>query len=77
MAQYSNRQFFRQTPNHYLALYFESKGIEVDTDIAQLEENDSDALQGIINQLDDAQKADIEADFQGINALACEGVLTL
>lgn len=73
MAQYSNRHFFRQTPNHYLTLYFESKGIDVDTDINALKENDSDALQGIINQLDDTQKADIEADFQGINALACEG----
>ncbi len=36
MAQYSNRQFFRQTPNHYLALYFESNGIDVDTDINAL-----------------------------------------
>ena len=72
-AQYSNRQFFRQTPNHYLALYFESEGIDVDTDITQLNETDIDALQGIVNQLDDAQKANIEADFQGVNALAREG----
>ena len=69
---------FRQTPNHYLALYFDAKGIEVDTDITQLAENDSDALQGVINQLDDTQKAKIEADFQGVNALACaEGINAL
>lgn len=70
-VQYSNRQFFRQTPNHYLALYFESKGI--DADISQLKENDTDTLQGVINELDDAVKATVEADFQGVNALACEG----
>jgi len=73
MAQYSNRHFFRQTPNHYLALYFDSKEIAVDTDINPLKENDVEALQGIINQLDDIQKAKVEADFQGINALAREG----
>lgn len=73
MAQYSNRQFFRHTPNHYLASYFSSKGIDVETDIAQLKETDIDALQGVINQLDDTQKANVEADFQGVNALACEG----
>jgi hypothetical protein len=73
MAHYSNRQFFRQTPNHYLALYFDSKGIDMDTDISQLKETDIDVLQGIINQLGDAQKANIEADFQGVNALAREG----
>lgn len=73
MAHYSNRQFFRQTPNHYLILYFNSKGIDVDTDITQLKENDIDALQGILNPLDDTLKASIEANFQGINALAREG----
>ncbi|EGG93313.1 hypothetical protein IMCC1989_1359 [gamma proteobacterium IMCC1989] len=73
MAHYSNRHFFRQAPNHYLALYFDSKGIDVDTDINALKENDIDALQGILNPLEDALTASIEADFQGVNALAREG----
>ncbi|MFT7389037.1 MAG: hypothetical protein ACI8VC_002301 [Candidatus Endobugula sp.] len=73
MAHYSNRHFFRQAPNHYLALYFDSKGIDVHTDINALKENDIDALQGILNPLEDALTASIEADFQGVNALAREG----
>lgn len=75
-TQYSNRQFFRQAPNQFLALYFDSKNIGVDTNIAQLKESDIDSLQVVINQLSEAQKAEVEADFQGINALACEGGIT-
>ena len=56
----SNRHFFRQTPNHYLALYFDAKGVEVDADITKLSENHSDVLQGIINQLDDNKTASLK-----------------
>lgn len=72
-AQYSNRQFFRKVPNQYLAEYFKAKNIEMEVDIGQLKENDIDALQGILNNLNNTQKTEIEADFQGVNALACEG----
>ena len=72
-AQYSNRQFFRKVPNQYLARYFKAKNIQTEVDIEKLKENDIDALQGILNQLSNNQKTEIEADFQGVNALACEG----
>lgn len=72
-AQYSNRHFFRKTPNAYLAEYFAAKHITLDIDFSQLKENDSDKLQAALNQLADSQVADIEAEFQDVNALACEG----
>jgi hypothetical protein len=75
-AQYSNRHFFRKTPNHYLATYFENKGIPLDLDFTTLKENDTDALQAALNSLLDGQTTDIEAEFQDVNALACEGGIT-
>lgn len=70
-AQYSNRHFFRKTPNLHLASFFRSKGFEID--ISELKETDADALQEALNRLDDSQLTDIEAEFQDVNALACEG----
>jgi len=72
-AQYSNRQFFRKTPNQYLASFFDTKHIQLEVDISQLKENDANAIQDALNKLPDNQIADIEAEFQGVNALACEG----
>jgi hypothetical protein len=72
-AQYSNRQFFRKTPNQYLASFFNAKGIQLEVDFDQLKDNDANAIQEALNQLPDNQIADIEAEFQGVNALACEG----
>ncbi len=72
-AQYSNRQFFRKTPNQYLARFFEAKSIQLALDFSELKENDAEALQIALNELSDSQIADIEAEFQGVNALACEG----
>jgi hypothetical protein len=75
-TQYSNRQFFRSTPNAYLAQYFESKDIDLGVDFTQLKESAADAIQEAFNPLADNQKADIEAEFQNVNALACEGGAT-
>jgi len=72
-AQYSNRHFFRKTPNHFLARFFEAKGIQLDLDFTQLKENDADRLQIAFNTLTDSQTSEIEAAFQDVNALACEG----
>jgi hypothetical protein len=72
-AQYSNKQFFRKIPNLYLAQYFARQGIALGTDIAQLDETDAEAIQALLNGLDAGLVAGIEADFQGVNALACEG----
>ena len=75
-GQYSNRQFFRKTPNQYLSPYFEAKGIALEVDFSQLKDNDADALQDALNKLSDSQILDIEAEFQDVNALACEGGIT-
>ncbi|MDB4222363.1 hypothetical protein N9850_01220 [Granulosicoccus sp.] len=75
-AQYSNRHFFRKTPNQFLAQFFAAKGAQLEVDFSQLKENDADALQTAFNVLDDSQIADIEAEFQDVNALACEGGIT-
>ena len=72
-TQYSNLQFFRKTPNQYLAQYFQAKGIELGLNVSQLKENDTAPLQSALNQLADSQIAGVEADFQGVNTLACEG----
>lgn len=72
-AQYSNRHFFRKTPNQYLAAFFKAKGVELDIDFDQLKESAADTLQEALNGLSNEQIADIEAEFQGVNALAYEG----
>lgn len=72
-AQYSNRHFFRKTPNEYLAQFFAAKGIPLAVDFDELNKNILDELQDALNALLDSQKAEIEAEFQDVNALACEG----
>lgn len=72
-GQYSNRHFFRKTPNFYLAKFFEAKGIQLDVHINQLKENDADILQGALNKLPLEQITKIETELRNINALACEG----
>jgi len=71
--QYSNRQFFRKTPNEYLALFFAARQIQLDVVFDKLKENDAEAIQAALNMLPDNQIADIEAEFQEVSALACEG----
>jgi len=72
-AQYSNRQFFRRTPNQLLAKFFAAKAMPLEVDVVELNETAVDVLQDALNALPDSQKAEIEAIFQDINALACEG----
>ena len=72
-AQYSNRQFFRKTPNRFLAKFFKAKGIQLEVNLDELKEHDADILQGAFNKLPPDQIKDIEAEFQDVNALACEG----
>lgn len=73
MGQYSHLQFFRQTPNTQLAAYFSSKSIDLGIDLIKLKKKDTEAILQAFTQLPDEQQAEIEAEFQDINALACEG----
>ena len=72
-TQYSNRHFFRKTPDLFLAKFFEAKGIRLGVNFNQLKEQDADILQSALNKLPPSQIRDIEAEFQDVNALACEG----
>jgi len=72
-AQYSHKQFFRQVPNSQLGDYFQSKEIDVDIDFYKLKENDVDSLFEALASFSTELQASIEAEFQDINAMACEG----
>ncbi|MFQ3260410.1 hypothetical protein [Reinekea sp.] len=72
-AQYSNKQFFRKTPNTYLSQYFAAKNVLADLNLADFKETDVEPIQLALNTLPDSEVASIEAEFQDISALACEG----
>ena len=74
-AQYSNRHFFRKTPNNYLAQFFTAKNAPLELDFKELKETDSEAVLIALNVLDDSRRAGIEAEFQDVNALAREGAI--
>lgn len=75
-AQYSNRSFFRKIPNHYLAQFFDTESLELEVDFDQLDENAVDEIQMALDGVASGKVADVEAKFQDINALACEGGIT-
>lgn len=72
-GQYSHKQFFRQIPNAQLADYFKSKEIDLNIDLTELKEKDVDNIFNVFTALPEAQQAIIEAQFQDVNAMACEG----
>lgn len=72
-GQYSHKQFFRHVPNSQLGDYFQSKGIHLGTDFYELKENDVDALLNTFTSFSIELQATIEAEFQDITAMACEG----
>ncbi len=72
-SQYSHLQFFRRTPNSQLAAFFASKSIDLGLNLIKLKENAAEVILKAFIQLPDNQQAEVEAEFQDINALACEG----
>lgn len=72
-SQYSHLQFFRRVPNALLARYFESRHAVLDVDLAKLKPAEVEPILTAFIQLDDKRQAEIEAEFQEIHALACEG----
>ena len=60
-------------PNVKLAEYFDSKGIDLRLDFDKLKEKDTEKVFSAFIELAEEQQATIEADFQNINAIACEG----
>ena len=69
-TQYQHLHFFRKMPNADLARYFKAKEIALEVDLAELKENDSEAILEAFKTLPEAKQTNVEADFQAINALA-------
>jgi len=75
-GQYSHKHFFRHVPNHQLAEYFNAKTIELNVDFSTLKEKEVDTVFITFTALPEEQQATIEAEFQDIHAMACEGGIT-
>ncbi|GAW87343.1 conserved hypothetical protein [Bathymodiolus platifrons methanotrophic gill symbiont] len=72
-SQYSHKHFFRHVPNHQLVSYFSAKAVELDVDFSALKEKEVDRIFLAFTALPEAQQAVMEAEFQDIHAMACEG----
>ena len=72
-SQYSHLQFFRRVPNELLARYFTSQDVVLDVDLTTLKPTDVEPVLNAFVQLDDTRQAEMEAEFQDVHALACEG----
>jgi len=73
MRHYTLREFFRQTPNHLLARYFERRGVLARFDFEALREADLGTLIEAWSLLPDDQRRAMDAEFQEIFALGDEG----
>ncbi len=73
VSQYSHLQFFRRVPNSLLSQYFALRGHLLDFDWAELKSSDGEPILEAFIRLDDSQQAEIEAQFQDVHALACDG----
>ena len=71
--QYQHRQFFRRTPNTLLARYCEARDVDLGVDIGKLKESEVGPIFDAFTSLPQRLHADIEVDFQDINALASDG----
>jgi len=72
-VQYSHRHFFRNVPNEMLEQYFEKKKVDLGIDFRKPEHSKPDAILEAFSGLKPKKQASIEAEFQDIHALACEG----
>jgi len=72
-GQYSHKQFFRHVPHLQLDDYFKSREVDLGIDFKELKEKDVDSLFDVFTGLSPELQATIEAEFQDVNAMACEG----
>jgi len=75
-GQYSHKQFFRRVPHSLLHDYFKEKTIDLDIDFSELKGKDVHRLFSAFIGLTPELQSTIEAEFQDVNALACEGGIT-
>lgn len=72
-SQYSHLHFFRRVPNSLLERYFLSRKVVLGVDLSKLKPTEVESILDAFMQLDSTQQAEIEAEFQDIHALSCEG----
>lgn len=73
-GQYSHLQFFRRTPNVLLARYFQQKhGVLREIPFDRLKETNVAPIFHALTALPDEKQAEIEAECQDIDAMACQG----
>lgn len=72
-GQYSHKHFFRHVPNNQLVSYFSAKAIELDVNFSDLKEKEVERIFLAFTALPETQQAVMEAEFQDIHAMACEG----
>jgi hypothetical protein len=75
-GQYSHKQFFRHIPNVQLENYFTSKNIDLGINLLDLNEKDVESIFQAFTALPEEQQASVEAEFQDIDAMACDGGIT-
>lgn len=76
-GQYSHLQFFRRTPNALLSRYFQERhGVLQEIAFDKLAEKDVESIFLGFTALPDDKQAQIEAECQDIDAMACQGGLT-
>lgn len=75
-GHYSHKHFFRHVPNHQLADYFNANAVGLGVDFNALQEKKVDKVFTAFTALPEDQQAIIEAEFQDIHAMACEGGIT-
>ena len=75
--QYSPTQFFRRVPNGLLARNFKQRhGVLGEIDFEKLNMTDVDPIFGAFTVLPDSKQAEIEAECQDIDNMACQGGVT-
>jgi len=75
--QYSHRQFFRRVPNTLLRQYFqEKKNVLHEIAFDDLKENEMEPIFQAFTALSPEQQAEIEAELQDIDNMACQGGVT-
>jgi hypothetical protein len=75
--QYSPLQFFRRTPNALLARYFREKhGVLQEVAFDKLDEMDVEPILQGFRALPNNKQAEIEAECQDIDTMACQGGMT-
>jgi hypothetical protein len=76
-GQYSHLQFFRRTPNALLARYFQERhGVLKEIAFDKLKETEAEPIFQAVTALPDDKQAEIEAECQDIEGMACQGGVT-